>query len=196
MKHNNTELISMTYNGNDVMSWTHNGVEVFNSEIEIYNASLEYRTSFPEGIPCGISGEPYVNSKYITDVNALAYADTNKTFWGLTGTDIVNSSLGILSELALSRYKYIHIHYYYGAGVNKSSYDGQTAYCSICEQKLDEATVYKSPIITTGVKIITTQEFNSYTDHLYAQATNKRQGVHTYAGIGVTKIVLTNKEPT
>ena len=46
MKHNNTEVQNMTFDGQEVYAWIHNGVEVYNGELVVYDATVSYDTTY------------------------------------------------------------------------------------------------------------------------------------------------------
>ena len=204
MTHNGIELQSMTYNGQEVNSWVHNGVEVFTAEREIYRATLGYVITtggdVQNNIPKEVTEVTFIDTDYITDTEGIAYVDSIST----TVSDVHDyGTIGTPTSKALSRYKYAKIYYEVALSIYRTSSEdyGHKARCSLNGNQIAYISKESYPDsnkdypLTEGIMTIPIEKLNS-TAVLFAYSKSRRQGDQIYAGIGVTKIVLTNKEPT
>lgn len=192
MKHNGTEVKTMTYNGHAVNSWVHNGVEVFTAEREIYSAGLEFNYD----VPYKTLENPYVDNEYISSISGTAHADSTTQTTTAFGRW---HYIGKLTDKALSDYKYVKI--YYTAGVNfvhRAGGSSQNVGAYIYNGSSPVVRVYTSTRgekeLVSEVYTIPTREFANIQFRPFGES--EYQGDVLAAGIGITKLVLTNKKPS
>ena len=191
MKHNGTELQSMTFNGQVVRSWVHNGVEVFCARRIVYSATLGY---IQDNVPSHIIGIPFIDEEYITNDNPkLAYV-----MWydKDSGNQVDYSKIVTPTDRALLSYKYVEIHYEYGIRITYHEYSEYDAsgtckvngkivgYCNYTYNRSDSG---------SGVLILPIDELGSNEIRAYVSTMDKKDRI--YAGIGITQIILTNEKP-
>lgn len=212
LKVDETDVQSMTFNGREVNKWVHNGVEVIGDRM-IYSAELDFRIfgSKTTVAPISVKGDPFIDTELLDSSNwsnqigstggALSAYDYYEPL--NIKTDILHLD-GILTDKAYLRYKYVQIHYTYGAWIFQNGSYGQKASCSIMgESVVDinyQGTNYPdtesgSGIITIPITDIPTQYGSTYTFATVSVAIANSNDF-CFSGVGITKIVLTNIKPT
>lgn len=188
MTHNGTELQAMTFNGQEVMTWVHNGVEVFSSNPIIFSAEYEKAADFD--IHTKVSGTPHIKSAYITtaETGIIAKANFSST---------VECDIGTLTPLAISNFKYVKIDYTYA---HLNCKDGNYAFIFFRGGRIVRASSNYPPVtsdfISKSVVLpISSLESNSLGTVKVETSTSSTKYIAN-ASIVVTKIVLTNEEPT
>ncbi len=206
MKLNGKDVNKVTYNGQTVKTWIHNGVEIFGDERVIYSAELGFVETI---VPNNVVGTPFIDAEWIDAERWSDQFDDDNDDSGVVGCYSGNSDMAdlidymgwnVFTDKTYSKYKYVQIHYTYGAKItNLSDNANQYGRCwvrdkgYICTVTYQHRTASGNGIITIPTNDIIANPgwyWCTVDSHLY------RIGDAIRAGIGITKIVLTNNEPT
>ena len=182
---------TMKHNDRFVASWIHNGKEVLTESV-IYSAELQFNNEVPQSV----SGTPFIDTYYLASVQGVAYAQAVNAMADMTTT----IQIGTLTNKALSTYKYAKIYYTAVGNVAYKANFGSSLYpyaeCLINEDRVVKAGLgYTDGDVgvksISGVYVVPIENFSSL--KIIAFCDRVHQADLIYAGIGITRIALSNK---
>lgn len=184
MKLDGNHITTVIYNDRKVKIWKHNEVDIFSSKRVIYSAEVYFIDNI---VPFGANQFRFIDSNWIENVPDVVYSDNTDH----NGSGGIAKNFGTLTDIA-NKYKYIQIHYVYGAKWSSTN--------NIAQGRLnifgDEYIVnhVEQSFSGNGVKTFLVNNITNPTISTVYTAFGRYDEI--LLGFGITKIILTNDEPT